>query len=159
MLTTTAMVSELRNGANPCVRPCPRPTTADLALDPNGDWDRDGVSNAVEVNRRTNPCRVNAYVICPHYSTYDVNANPYGDWDYDGIANATETRRGTNPCVYNATTVYTPPPTRTLPHVSAPTTTYVAPPPPVVRTCPPGYPYYHSGSGNCYANPVGNPFR
>lgn len=143
---------EVRNGANPCAHPCPNPSNADLALNPNGNWDSDGVSNAVEVNQGTNPCDGYRYNPCPYYSAYQVDYMPGLDWDGDGITNSTEVYNGTNPCVYNYATYHAPKPTPRLPHVvkTVPTVVYV----PIRPSCPWNYPFYHTGNGLCYANPV-----
>jgi len=152
---------EIANYADPCTKPCPHPTNADLSLNPNGDWDNDRISNALEVSQGTNPCNAHAYNPCPHYTYYQLQRSPLQDWDLDGTNNSTEHQRGTNPCQYNApVTYYNPAPkkhvptTHRLPHVAR---TYVpkpAPKPVVIPTCPHGYPYYHAGNGKCYANPV-----
>lgn len=150
--------TEVLNGANPCAHPCPNPTHADLALNPNGSWDNDGVSNAVEVSRGTNPCVGNDHYgsqytnPCPNYTYHHVELMPNHDWDGDGVTNATEVYRGTNPCAAPITYV---PATPRLPHVNQPVrvvtqVVYV----PVTPKCPTGYPYYHTGNGLCYANPV-----
>lgn len=145
---------ELRNGANPCALPCPNPTHADLSLNPNGDWDGDGTSNAVEINRGTNPCSSHYYNPCPYYSASDVQYMPNHDWDGDGVINSTETYRGTNPCVYNHPVHHAPTVVHRLPHVAA-NTVIVKPVIVTVRpSCPTNYPYYHTGNGLCYANPV-----
>ncbi len=128
--------------------PWPHPTNADLALNPNGSWDADGISNAIEVWQGTNPCDGYTYNPCPYYSLAQVNGMPTLDWDRDGVGNADEVYRGTNPCQFNSL--------QPLPHVTAaPRTGYFAPTVPA-PLCPHGYPHYHRGNGLCYANPVGH---
>ena len=127
--------------------PWPHPTNADLALNPNGSWDADGISNAIEVWQGTNPCDGYTYNPYPYYSLAQVNGMPTLDWDRDGVRNADEVYRGTNPCQFNSL--------QPLPHVTAaPRTGYFAPTVPA-PLCPHGYPHYHHGNGLCYANPVG----
>lgn len=157
---------EQANGANPCHHPCPNPSGVDVALNPNGSWDSDGISNAIEVSQGTNPCNGYYYNPCPSYTHYQVNAMPSLDWDRDGITNAEEVRRGYNPCQITTlphvtvtytqthTTTYTQ--THRLPHVVR---TYQPPAPKPRAVCPVNYPYYHSGNGKCYANPVGPQFQ
>ena len=100
--------------------PWPHPTNADLALNPNGSLDADGISNAIEVWQGTNPCDGYTYNPCPYYSLAQVNGMPTLDWDRDGVGNADEVYRGTNPCQFNSL--------QPLPHVTAaPRTGYFAP--------------------------------
>lgn len=162
---------EVANGANACSKPCPHPTTADLAVDPNGDWDGDGFTNAIEVNQGTNPCSHYYYNPCPSYTYHQVNTMPNHDWDNDGIKNAEEVRLGYNPCQYNTRPNPTP---QRLPHVQvAPQTstththtyTHTHRLPHVVRThvpavpvCPANYPYLHPTTHKCHANPVRSQF-
>lgn len=132
---------------------------------PHNDWDGDGVTNHTEAINGANPC----VAPCPTAYNIDVALNPWGDWDGDGRSNQSEVQNWTNPCVYNTplrlrhVTTYVVPRTYTqpqqtqrLPHVGAPTTTYVAPAP-TVSPCPAGYPYFHKANGQCYANPINTP--
>lgn len=145
---------EARNGANPCAPPCPYPRSADISLNPNGDWDYDGVPNAHEIWVGTNPCRAHVTNPCPHWTNTHVHNHPNSDWDGDGFSNLTELYNGTSPCVRNVLVVVPAPKPDRLPHVGGP----VHQPPVVVPaptpTCPAGYPYFHPGNGQCYANPV-----
>ena len=140
--------------------PCHRSTF----LYPHDDYDRDGVTNQNEIWAGTDPCIYNAppqVAPCPYYNAHQVTAWPNYDWDGDGVTNLVEWRQGTNPCVSNAVVVYQPvrPRVYRLPHV---VNTYTPPPRRVVvqpvtvlpRVCPAGYPYFHPGNGQCYANPV-----
>lgn len=107
---------ELYNGMNPCIvdtaeycsgggNPlCYYPTYSYVSYStacqssinayPNGDYDGDGITNAVEVRNGANPC---AHP-CPYPTGADIALNPNGSWDNDGISNAVEVNQGTNPC-------------------------------------------------------------
>lgn len=145
---------EARNGANPCVKPCPYPRHVDVSLNPNGDWDYDGTSNAVEVWNGTNPCTAYITNPCPHWTAAHVHNHPNGDWDRDGFSNRTELYNGTNPCTANVVIVVPTHVPDRLPHVGGPTHQPPGVVPAPTPTCPPGYPYYHPANGKCYANPI-----
>lgn len=119
-------------------------TWAHINSDPNGDWDKDGVSNHAEAKAGANPC----LKPCPNPSKADLALNPNGDWDRDRVSNTTEIAQGTDPC--NKYSYYS----QRLPHVDAPYVQIDKPAP--GYQCPYGYPYYHPATGLCYANPVGN---
>lgn len=144
---------EIHNGANPCKKPCPNFTYADVLLDPFGAWDSDNQTNLLEWQRGTNPCNGREYNPCPAWSQYQVDYMPGLDWDNDGTSNSVEVKAGTSPCHRAPKVVVNQVTTTRLPHV----TQIVPTPTPVVSatTCPPGYPYFHAGNGLCYANPVG----
>lgn len=153
---------------------------------PNGDADRDGISNIHEVNAGANPCARP----CNSPQAVDYRLNPHGDWDGDGYTNNHEwvnrtnacSNRSFNPCpkVPHHALQYMPSAdwdrdgthnqhdpspciknrrvVTYVPHTTyVPQVTYVPAPRPVPAVhCPHGYPHYHPGTGKCYANPIGS---
>lgn len=155
-------IVEARNGANPCVHPCPNPTQIDLILNPHGSWDNDGISNNVEVSLGQNPCSATVYQPCPNWTTADISAQPNADWDRDGVSNRDEYYWGTNPCSARATIVT---PTRVVPtyrYVAVTPTVlpagYRSVPyviqPPAGRSCPTRFLYYNPATLSCTSRPV-----
>ena len=80
--------------------------------EPNGDWDRDGVTNNVEARNGANPCSHP----CPYPTQVDLLLNPNGDWDRDGVSNTVEVSLGQDPCT---ATIYQPCPNWTNAAVAA----------------------------------------
>lgn len=68
------------------LNPCPDWSPDLLELDPDGDWDEDGIVNAAD----SLPCDRGIANPCPEWSNSDREADTDGDWDGDGIVNAAD---------------------------------------------------------------------
>ena len=78
-------------------RPCPDWTPEFLEIDPDGDWDGDGIPNIAD----SLPCDEGIANPCPNFAEGDREFDPQGDWDGDGIVNIEDQQ----PC-----TSFDPPP-------------------------------------------------
>lgn len=66
------------------LNPCPDWSVEFIELDPDGDWDSDGVSNRDD----SLPCELGVANPCPEWTDRDVELDPDGDWDGDGLPNS-----------------------------------------------------------------------
>lgn len=121
--------------------PCPRYSISDIHADPDGDWDRDGISNNDELyHLGLDPCvhdsqdhcnsgspyckyryekTVNRLCSSVHWRFFAFEVFPEADFDHDGVSNLDEFFAGTNPCKFDApkTVSWSPCPAWTAQHV------------------------------------------
>lgn len=173
---------ELKNGTNPCLRPCPNPSTNELNAEPHGDWDNDGYSNITEVRSGSDPCNSRSI---PNYVTHRTYVprhhhyySPHGYYVYVPAPLPTPTPKPVAKPLTRA--VRTPCPNWTRADVNAsPHTDWDRDgitniqelrngTNPCVHNrqgrsstsnqahsiCPSGYPHYHPGTGKCHVNPI-----
>lgn len=174
-------IQELRNGTNPCLKPCPNPSRNELNAEPYGDWDGDGYNNITEVRHGTNPCNSRSYPRqLQYYTPAPSHQIHHGSGYYVYVPTApvyvtlptpTPTPRPVikplrNPCPYwTARDVQAQPNLdwdgdgiSNSQEVRNGTNPCVSNrqrrSTPTTSACPAGYPYFHPGTGKCHSNPI-----